>query len=363
MSWEGEVVPRVVPRPASPWLIFFSLQPHYFFFTLLLAHTKVHTDTQAGDGIWKRFPFPSNHSPLWDLSSCNPPGSTITQTLLFLTCSPRAIKPKRNPSTRISLAKGHCKVESHRGATSLPLTGMSPRLWQGAKAPEVCPYLWPAQPSCSLFQALLPSETRHFWGSQEGKWWNQQELEGFSQAGQQWEQRSTFPSLSVCWRAGLEQELAWSTARARHLPSAGRAKSRGKSACKLGTHSLLHSCEAQPSLRVQGSDTSTSRILGKVCTEHSRSQARSDSSLALTAHICNPDTTGLLCSVPSCNLKYSPGSKVSICKHRGTVVLKLQANIWLHSGQFKEYPAQTPPFCPTTQTLMSRWFSFRPYHR
>lgn len=100
MSWEGEVVPRVVPRPASPWLIFFNLQPHYFFFTLLLAHTKVHTDTQAGDGIWKRFPFPSNHSPLWDLSSCNPPGSTITQTLLFLTCSPRAIKPKRNPSTK-----------------------------------------------------------------------------------------------------------------------------------------------------------------------------------------------------------------------------------------------------------------------
>lgn len=38
-------------RPASPWLISFSLQPHDFFSTLLLAHTKVCVNGQAGDGI------------------------------------------------------------------------------------------------------------------------------------------------------------------------------------------------------------------------------------------------------------------------------------------------------------------------
>lgn len=261
---------EAVPRPASPWLISFSMQPHDFFSTPLLAHTKVHVNVQAGNGIWKSysalsmggFPYPSlRHSPLWDLSSCNPSGNTTTQTLLLLTHSLRAIKSKRNPSTKQG---SHWQKETAKCLGEV--TQVPPIfLCQGChsdcgKEPKPQRRVPTCGPAPAILQPLpgspplFPSPLRPGTFGSSGR-----EVMKSAGAGRIFSSRPAVGRekhipfhvwfASVCWRAGLEQELAPSTARAWRLPSADEAKSRGKSACKLGTHSLLHSCEVQSSLR------------------------------------------------------------------------------------------------------------------
>lgn len=146
----------------------------------------------------------------------------------------------------------------------------------------------------------------------------------------------------VCLRAGLQRELA----QLRMGP--GMVGKVSQAGCTVDVSLLGNSVLT---LRVQGSTTHMSRLLWKL---YMNNRADTRHGLSLTYPSLHGFVTHLLqplCSVPSCNLKYNPGLKVSICKHRGTAVPKLQANIWLHSVQFKEYPAQTPPFCPTAQAL------------
>lgn len=157
----------------------------------------------------KGFPTPASDTPLWDPSSCNPPASTTTYThpSYSLPQSNRTQAESRNPSTkqRSHPAKGDSTVpcESHADATDLVLQGYRSDCRKGLKPRRGVPThkvgrttrdtLQPLLGSPALLLSPLGSVT---FGPQEGKWRNRQELEGFSQAGQQREGKSTFSSMS-----------------------------------------------------------------------------------------------------------------------------------------------------------------------
>lgn len=224
--WQGRGIRLLTSiTPGS----FPSVCSHDFFSTPLLAHIELHTNAQTGDGIWmtcsapskEGFPTPESDTPLWDPSSCYLPVSISTcKHPPSHSPSNWTLANSRNLSTRQTSypAKRGSAVpcESHTDATNLSfyrdVTGTAGRGWN---LREVSP----PTTRTSLPQALLPSSSPHwhlsFRGPQEGKWWNQQELEGFSPAGQQWERKKHILFhvwfASVRWRASLQRELAQST--------------------------------------------------------------------------------------------------------------------------------------------------------
>lgn len=318
---------------------------------LILSFTRMHRLAMGSE--WPALPPARKGFPLQ--SQTLPSG--IPAVVIFLLVSAHADTPLRTHSQAIEpwQTAETSPPDKHRTqqreaalclvrATQMPpifhFTGMSLALQEGAETSERCDRLPQDEPLPGSPAFLLSPPASVTLGSPGG------EVMKPAGAGRIFSSRPavgkekahSLPRL-VCLcalRASLPRELAQSTAqlgvchlrmgpRAQGKASASRVHARCFTLIKFSPH---YRCKAL---------TQANPGFCEFCTEwQSQYQAQSESNLPLITCICNSETADMPCCVPSCNLKYNPGLKVSICKRRGTAVPKLQANIWLHSARFKE---------------------------